>query len=900
MFTVIVTYLRSLWQRPRVAREADDELRHHLEMEIAANVARGMAPEEARRVAYRDFGGVEQTKEAIRDVRTIRLDSVWHDTLYALRTLGHARGFTAVAVVSLALGIGANTAIFSILNSLLLKPLPVREPFRLVSLGSDQPGEDAAMSYRIWSEVRDRRLLDDAFVWASDRLIFKNGVDSMPLETIWASGGFFNALGVQTIAGRTLSDADDRPGGGADGPVAVVSYGLSQRLFGGAMTALGRTLTVDGVGFKVVGVAPRNFFGPNVGSSFDIVLPLETEPLLRRVPSRLGTWPWLHITARLRAGSTLDAVTAAMRAAQPLIRDATLPTSGRPEDRDAYLRKPWTMRSAANGSSSLRSRYGAALGALLAMVGLVLLVACANVGHLLLARTTARRYEFSVRAALGASRLRLVQQLMVESLLISAFGAALGFALAQWGSQVIVSQLSTWASVAFLDVSPDWRVLGVTAAVTLLTTVLFGTVPALRVARATPNEAINRSRTANVSAKLRTGGALVTVQLALSLLLLVGAALFLKSFLDLVHRDLGFDRDRVLIVVVDVRRSAIPVAQRVDLYERLRLAAGTAPGAESAATSMATPLGSAGIRLTPTVSVPDNPQAQGVRILTNLVSADWFRTFGTRLAAGRDFSSRDQATSSAVVIVNETFVKRYLNSSGPLGRTVVVAGLTTEQRSLEIIGVVQDAAFTSVREPAAAMMYRPLSQAASPDLLRAAPTISLSVRSTGDVPPARLTGGVVAAIAGVDRDVSVSSLTVTDQLRPYYLRERLLSVLSGYFGVLALLLAAIGIYGTTADFVGRRQREIGIRMALGADRIRIVRLVMGRVVLVTSAGIAAGVVLSLWTWRFIQSLLVNVSARDPMVLGGAAGVLVSVALVAGWLPVRRASRIDPAVTLREG
>jgi putative ABC transport system permease protein len=560
------------------------------------------------------------------------------------------------------------------------------------------------------------------------------------------------------------------------------------------------------------------------------------------------------------------------------------------------------MRSAATGSSRLRSRYGAALSTLLAIVGLVLLVACANIAHVQLARAAARRYEFSVRFALGASRLRVVRQQLVESLMLSVIGAALGLAFAQWGGQLIVAQLSTWASTAFLDLSPDWRVLGVTGAVTLSTAILFGTMPALRAARADPIDALNQRRRGLAGGGPGgVGGGLVIVQIALSLVLVIGAGLFLRSFAALAYRDLGFDRSRVVVAVVDARRSAVPLHGRAALFERVRQAAAAVPGVESAATSMATPLGSAGIRFTRDVSQPGNPALGGkdVTVFTTPVSPDWFRTFGTRLVAGRDIDARDAATAPNVAIINEAFAKRYFDGN-PLGQTILVGAEPPDRRPVEIIGVVQNAAFTSVREPVEPTMYVPLLQMIDEELLTSFPSISVSIRSAGDLPPARLTSSVAAAIANVDRAVTVSFQTVTETLSVYYLRERLLALISGYFGALALLLAALGLYGVTAYSVSRRRTEIGIRMAMGADASAVVRLVLRRVAFLCGLGIAVGVVVSLWATRLVETLLFDTPARDPVMIGACAVALALIAGTAGWLPARRASRIDPAEALRDG
>ena len=442
--------------------------------------------------------------------------------------------------------------------------------------------------------------------------------------------------------------------------------------------------------------------------------------------------------------------------------------------------------------------------------------------------------------------------------------------------------------------------LGVTAAATIATALLFGTLPAIGAVRVPPLEALKRPSRGHAGGATGVGGWLLIVQVALSLVLVVGAGLFLRSFAALAYRDLGFDRSRVLVAVVDVRRSAVPAAGRAGLYERVREAVAAVPGVESAATSMATPLGSAGVRFTPDITAPGNAAFGGrnVRILTNPVSPDWFKTFGTRILAGRDFDARDGAGTPGVVIVNEAFARTYFEGASPLGGTLVEVAGPADRRPLEIVGLVEDAAFASVREPAGPTIYKPLAQRL--DELSFVPPISVSVRARQGLSPATLTGGVAAAIGGVDRDLAVTFQTVSEQLSLFYIRERLLAVLSGFFGVLALLLAGLGIYGVAAYSVSRRRTEIGIRMALGAHPAAVVRMVLGRVSLLAAAGIVVGSLASLWAARFVGALLFSIPSRDPVTLVAAALGLALVATAAGWLPARRAARIDPAAVLREG
>jgi len=825
-----------------------------------------------------------------------------HDLREALRALRGSPLVSAAAIVSLALGIGASTAIFSIFNSLLLKPLPVRSPETLIALASDRPGEDAATTYPIWIAVRDSHVLNEAFVWSTDRVAVANGGDIRTLDTMWASGDFFNTLGLPAIAGRTFTGTDDRRGGGPDGPVAVLSYRAARRLFGSPSASVGRRLVIERLPFTVVGVTPPQFFGLNVGTDVDVVLPLETEPMLNRIPSRLKMWPWLHITGRLGRGGTFEGATAAIRAVQPRIRELTMPDVSRAEDRDTYLSVPWTMRSAATGSSRLRSRYQSALTTLLVIVALVLLVACANIAHLQLARAASRRYDYSVRIALGAPRLRIVRLQVIESLVLALIGAGLGLALAKWAGSIVVAQLSTWAATAFLDLSPDWRVLAVTMAIATATALLFGSVPAVRAGRADPLDALNRHRRGMSGSALgRTGDVLVVAQIALALVLVIGAALFGRSFAALVSRDLGFDRGRLLTAVVDVRQSPTPATARPALYERIRQAVAKVPGVESAATSMATPLGSAGVRFLRDVQEAGNPTFEGkeVRVLTTPVSPDWFRTFGTRLVAGRDIDTRDRAAAGKVAVINEAFARRHFAGANPIGRTIMVGDEPSDRLPVEIVGVVQNAAFTSVRDPIEPTLYMAFEQSLEPKLIESFPSMSLSIRSAGEIPPARLSTSVAAAIAAVDGAATVSFQTMTETLSVYYIRERLLAMLSGYFGVFALLLGAVGVYGVTAHAVSRRRTEIGVRMALGASGRSVIGLVLRRLILLASFGIVAGSVLGFWAADWLKTLLFDVTPRDPASIVTAIVALALVTLVAGWFPARRTSRIDPADALRE-
>jgi putative ABC transport system permease protein len=817
----------------------------------------------------------------------------------AFRALKATPIVTVVAILSLALGIGANTAIFSILDTLMLRTLPVREPQQLGLLGDGDGRRNTSWTNPIWEQVRDRQaLFDGAFAWSGARFNLAQGGPTELVDGMWASGGLFEVLGVPAILGRTFTAADDRRGGGPDGPVAVISYSFWQRRFGGAADTIGRSLTVERVPFTIVGVAPPDFFGVDVGRTFDVAIPIGTEPLIRGKESSLdrrSNW-WLNIMIRARAGQSLEAVEVAMRGITPQIREATMPQDWRPQDKQDYLKEGFAVLGAANGSSGLRGRYRLPLTAMMVVVGLVLLIACANIANLLLARATARRHELSVRVALGASRLRIARQLLSESLLLSITGALVGLLFARWGSRLLVQQLSTSTSNVFLDLSIDWRVLAFTAAVAVSTAVLFGMVPALRGMRVQPNEALKaQGRGVVGDGRLGLGNVLVILQVALSLVLIVAAGLFVRTFSSLANLSLGFDRDPVLVASINAQRAQLEPADRPELFRRLLEAASGVPGVASAAVSAVTPV--SGSTWNNRIELPDGPDLPEKERLTyiNLISPDWFRTYGTPMLAGRDFASNDKTGSQPVAIVNEAFARKFTYGKNPVGRRVRQPGYAQEPTiDREIVGYVKDAVYRSLRDPVPPTMYLPYRQSTSPPSF-----MSVSVRASGG-PAALLTRSLAAALTPVHGDIAITFRPLSDQVNSALTQERIVAMVSGFFGALALLLSALGLYGVTSYAVSRRRTEIGIRMALGAAPAGVIRLVLRRVVMLVGLGVVLGSAVSLWAAHLVSTLLFGLQPRDPMTLAGAVAVLGAIGAIAGWLPARRASRIDPARVLREG
>jgi predicted permease len=813
----------------------------------------------------------------------------------AFRSLRATPLVTGVAVLSLALGIGANTAIFSILDSLILRSLPVREPHKLALVLNGGERTFSSWTNPIWEQVRDRQsMFDGAFAWSSARFNLSERGQSDFANGMMVSGRYFDLLGVPAILGRTLTPADDRRGGGPAGPAAVVSYNFWQRRFGGRADAIGKPLTLDRIAFTVVGVTAPEFFGTDVGRSFDVAIALGAEPLVRGKDSGLdhrSMW-WLNMMIRLKPGQSLESATQALRGLQPQIREATMPSHYRPQDRDRYLKDGFALREAATGASGMRTRYQRPLTTLMVVVGLVLLIACANIANLLLARATARRQELAVRLALGASRWRIARQLLVESLVLSTIGAALGLVFAQWGSRLLVRQLSTQVNTVFLDLSLDWRVLGFTASLAIATAVLFGVAPAFRATRAHPGDSLKeQGRSVTGEGRWSIGNILVVAQVALSLILVVAAGLFVRTFVSLAGQHLGFDRDKVLVVSVNARNTGVEAADRPAFYERIRQAVAAVPGVGAAGASAVTPVSGSTWQFT--IELPDRPPVpeEARSVFVNIVSPGWFATYGTALKAGRDFTSHDRAGAVPAAIVNETLAKKFLTGSPPVGQTVHLGG--REKKQLEVIGVAADAVYRSLRDPVPPTLYLPLSQ--SDDVPSG---FNFSVRSAGGS-PALLSRGVAAAMSGVDPNLTLTFRALAEQVDSALIQERVIAILAGFFGALALLLAGLGLYGVTAYAVSRRRGEIGIRMALGAAPRGVVVLVLRRVAVLVFAGVIVGAAASWWAATFVETLVFGLEPRDLTTLAAGVGMLLLVGAIAGGLPATRAATIDPARVLRD-
>jgi predicted permease len=803
---------------------------------------------------------------------------------YSYRSLRATPLVSALAILSLALGIGANTALFSILNGLMLRPLPVREPGALVELTG------GSWTYPIWSEIKAREtdLFEGAFAWGSEQFDLAQGGETQLINGAFVNGRFFDVLGITAARGRLLVEADDRPGGGADGPVAVIGHRFWTRHFGAAGDVVGRQIMLQRVAFTIVGVMPAGFSGPDIGRVADVMIPFATEPLIRGKETTLearSTW-WIDVMARLKPGQTIEQATAALRAVQPQIREATMPEW--PADmRRRYLSDAFTLVPASNGSSPVGDRYEAPLYAMMSVVGVVLLIACANIANLLVARALAREQELSVRLALGASRWQVASLLLGESILLAVSGAVLGFVFAEWSGPLLIQQFVTWRDSVVLDVSPDWRVVGFTTLVTCLTAIVAGAAPALGAAALAPYEVLRTAgRGVLGDRRFSLRGALVVVQIALSIMLVAAAGLFLRSLNSLNRAPLGFTPEPLIIADLDLEMSPVTPEERPALLQRMSDAANAVPGVTSAAASMITPTSGRGWNNV----VGLGPMDRSRMTWQNAVTPGWFRTYGMRILSGRDFNQTDRRGGSQVAIANETFVARFMQGA-PVGQTVTLGGPGGGLR-YDVVGVVADAVYRAPREGMMPTLFVPLAQREE-----MFPSASLTVAAAPGQ-RAVVMREIGAALKSVDPRASFTFRTFDELVGATVVQDRLVAVLSGFFGGLALLLAAIGLYGVMSYSVSRRRTEIGIRMALGAEPSNIRRLVLRRVGVLLAVGVTAGLALSIWVSTFVQSMLFQLDAQDPVTLGGAAAILVLVAVVAAWIPARRAAGLDPASVLR--
>ncbi len=830
------------------------------------------------------------------------MGTLLQDLRYGLRTLRNNLSFTAVAVLSLALGIGADTAIFQLLDIVRLRTLPVTEPQRLAMLQlTDRTGWRGsqwsvypALTNPLWERFRDSQ---DAFssvlAWANNGFNLAQGGDQRPARGLFVSGDFFRVLGVEPLMGRVFSAADDRRGCGLPG--AVISYSFWQRELGGDASVIGRKLTLNYQPVEVIGVTSAGFFGLEIGHSYDVAVPICSQEMLWNEGHYLdaGTVWWLTVMGRLKPGWTLEKANSQLRASSAALFRATLPANYPAGNVQDYLKFKLAAVATGSGVSWLRRQYGDSLLLLLATAGLVLAIACANLANLMLARATAREREFAVRLAIGASRGRLIRQLMAESFLLAAAGAAFGLYLSGALSQFLVTLLTTQGDPLFLDLEPNRRVFAFAVALASLTCIFFGLAPALRATRTPLADAMKTSGRGLTPTRGRFGlrQALVISQVALSLVLLVGALLFSGSLRNLLAADTGFRQDGLLITNLDFFRLKMPRERRLafkrDLLERIRSLRGVVSAAEVAII----PLSGGGTDNSVWMGGPDANHKTVSNF--NWIGGGYIKTMGMTLLSGRDFDDHDRIGSPKVAIVNQSLARRLGLASDAVGQKFHREATPSEPETVfEIVGLVADTKYYNLREEFPPIAFLSTEQDMEPD-----PFAQIVTRSTA--PLADLTPRIRSAMAEANPAIGLDFRPFAATVREGLLRERLMATLSGFFGLLAAFIAAIGLYGVMSYLVVRRTNEIGIRVALGADPRHILALIMREAAMLLAIGLGAGIVLSLVTVRAAGSMLFGLKPNDPRVLAIAAALLTAVMAAASYLPARRAAGLEPTAALRE-
>jgi predicted permease len=873
-----------IWRRKkRSTADFAEEIRSHIELEADDIKTAGVTGVEARMAARKAFGNLTTAEERFYERgRMVWFHDLLQDVRYGLRAMRQNAGFTAAAVLTLALGMGANTAIFSLIDAVLLRSLPVKDPaslFFLNNAGAREVG--GSPPYPCFERFRSlaKSFTGIAAYAPNDFGIRIDG----PIEQVMGatvSANYYAVLGVAPFAGRLLTDSDEK----FDPPVAVISYGFWQRRFAGRPDAVGQTFSLDGAlnggRFTIVGITPKDFHGLTPGQHDDVTMPFDPGS---RVLRSTSSW-FFRAVGRLRPGVTaqqaraeIDPIFHAFMNEFPPSKDAR---------RDYY--NHMELSPASHGLDQLRQRFSRPLWALMAVVGLVLLIGCANITSLLLARAAAREREFAVRVAIGAGRSRLFRQVLVETGLLFAAGAVAGMAVAWWAARSVIAFFAGGAHPILLDIHWDWRVTGFTAALSLLATLIFGTAPVVRAMRTDPHRAMKDGGRTTQS-RIGSGPFLVAFQVALSMILLAGAALFLRTLDNLYAMGAGFHADQVALILIHLPDASYhEPAARIALWDRLLPDVRSLPGVRSASLSRLTPLDGndrgVGFEAPGFQARSDQERMIGL----NTVSEDYFTTLGTPLLEGRDFTENDRVGAPNAALLNESARRRFFSGRDPIGTVVKLMG----RPLYRIVGVVQDAKQADLRKEAGPFVYVPVRQP-----IDSGSWLTLSIRAAGD--PQLLIATVQKRLRTLGSDIHiVRTDTLARQIDESLLEVRLISTLATAFGVLALALSAVGLYGVLAYTVARQTPEIGIRMALGAMPGQVTWSILRQTLWLVAIGLAAGVPASIFLARLVENLFYGVTPTDVVTQAGAAALLAAVALVASYLPARRAGRVDPLAALR--
>ena len=911
LFTNIKSGLRSLLGKQRVDRELDEELDSYLAASIADKQRSGLTREAAHRAARAEIGSRNSVKHQVWSSRwESTLDNLQADIRQGIRTLTKSPGFTLVAVLSLALGIGANTAIFTLCNAILLRTLPVQKPEELLlfgngkaqgSIGGVPDGRMPLFSYAFLHEFRKQTTsfsgiaAVNSIQFSSKASIAGGAYETTHVDLV--SGSYFSVLGVPAFLGRTIGESDDQAAGA--GTIAMASYSWFQRHFQGDPSAIGKVVRIQGHDYTLVGVARPGFFGVTVGQSADLFIPLSMEKEISPGWNGLDNnfFQSLYLIGRLKPGVTPVQATAETNLLYKQINRSFLSTQPTEKQLASIQHASVELTPGSRGVPRLSNIFSLPLKILMAIVALVLLIACANIANMLLARGVARTREIAVRMAIGASRRRIVLQLLTESILLALVGAAAGIALAWKAGAYLLNTALASPDPVPVNVVPDFRVLGFTLAVTIFTALLFGTLPAFRATQLEFTPALKDGRG---SSSARTRGmlsrSLIVGQVALSVLLLIVAGLFIRSLVNLTSVDTGFDKRNALVFFLDSSTADLPhhtpeEIRSVRLQEQIESRVQAIPGVQSASFAFFTFNGGGWTDMVLFQGIPRNSE-NGKQVFFNNVGNGFFTTMGIPLVAGRAFNVHDTQTSPKVAVINETMAHRFFPNGSAIGRRFGMGDVPDHPGEIEVIGVVKDAKYTALDEGTQMAAYFPCTQ-------NTGFYDNFAVRYAPGTNTQLLITEVRAAIAQTNPNILVNNVSsLEEEVNRSIATQSLIARLSGFFAILAVFLACIGIYGLLSYSVASRTSELGIRLALGAQSPALLWMILRESILLLIVGLAIGVPVAMTSTRILKSLLYELSPLDPMAISIAIAAVAVMTLAAAWLPARRATKVDPMIALR--
>ena len=894
-----IVRLAELFRRNRRERELAAEMESHLQLHIEDNLRNGMNSQDARRQALVKLGGVEQTKEIYRDRRGLPLlETLLQDLRFALRMLRKSPVFTVVAILSLSLAIGANAAIFSLLNALLLRNLRVHEPQELVGISTlDRNGEDGALSLPMLREIgRHQQVFSAVFGWWGDGIfnVEVNGV--LGQGDIWAvTGNFYSELGATPFKGRLLTPEDSNLIGSPPTQVAVLGYSFWQRRYGSDPSAVGKTINIEGVPFTIVGITRRGFTGMSVGIEPEVTIPLNAASLLFTEESRKvddsGRF-WIQAAGRLKTSTSIEQARAQLESMWPGVQAASIPASYSAAEREEFLSTRVHVESMAKGKEwFLRSRFTRPIYALMALALLILVIACVNLAGLMLARADTRSQEIGIRAALGAGGLRLMRQLLTESLVLSLAGALPGFCLA-----IVISDAMTqfitqdYLVPVSLNLKLDARVFGFCSAVTILTGILFGLAPAWKAFREAPSKMLGQNSQKVAGGASRMGKMLVCTQVAISFVLLIGASLFGRSLAKLRSIPLGFQNEGAIVMQLFPVPNGYKDIHNDVYYPELLRRISSLPGVHSVAFSSFRPGGAFGWKEVVSALPSADSRLDAFQAHIGIISPGAFETLGMHFQNGRDFTWADGQLAKRAAVLSQSTASRLFPGREAVGQHVRI-GTANESRDVEVIGIVNDARIFDLREATSLSVYLPLLQEQ-----KSSRWGNLLMRAGGD--KLTLTNSVRKEVGALGHEYIMNVWTVAHVLDRTLLQERLTVMFSGFFGLLAALLASIGLYGLMSYTATRRMREIGIRVALGAQPDEVLNMVMKETLALAVLGIVVGVPCAFASVKLIGSMLYGLSPRDPLTFAAVICGILIIGVLAGYPVARRAARVDPIKALR--